>query len=712
MGRLGRSGAASLALAAVLAVQHGSARAEGPALAPWPREVRIEAEALSLGGPFQVSWSGYRDARLDRAAARFAKDIDRRAGLGPGPQGPALIIDIAASDPAANALGAKEAYVLEIGPQGAKLAAQGPDGALRGLATLRQLVRAQGAGFAVPYGRIEDGPRFAWRGLMIDPVRHFVSMPVLKRQIDMMERVKLNVLHLHVSDNEGFRVESLRYPRLTEVASHGQYYTQAEIRELVTYAADRGVRIVPEIDVPGHTGAILTAYPELSAKAFDPKNRLAMFTVAMDPTKPETYAFLQGLFEEMAGLFPDAHFHVGGDEVSPAAWSGNPQIAAYMAERDIGDAVALQDHFFGRVKVILDGLGKTAMGWEEVAHRPISDDVVVQAWRSSEATAHAAAQGNRVVVSAGYYLDLLWPGETHYGVDPLDVFAVPPNLPAEVIGPRPARPLTPEEAARVIGAEAPMWSETITEEMVEGRLWPRAILVAERFWSPAEVRDPAAAKQRLIGVQEGLRLAGLDDLGARRRMAGRLAPADAGAVETLAAATAPVRNMGRLSSVFAALRTGKPPRLPQLNAPVDIAAPDSLEAYRLEGLVERFLRGEAGAEVLLRGELTRYLDNHPRFEIAARGVGPLEAALPISQDLASLSRTGLEAVDLIAGRKRASKAWSAQAAGLIGRQHAAVAASASIPIATGGAKQPPALLLIAITPSIEKLVAAAQGGPQ
>ena len=701
---------AGAAAAAILASTAGTAAAQQLALAPWPAQVSAEAATLPVGGPFQVNWARHTDPRLERAADRFAADIQRRTGLASAGGGPILTIDVAGPDARSNALGAREAYILEVGAGGVRLTAEGPDGALRGLATLRQMLAARGEGFALPHARIEDAPRFGWRGLLIDPARHFVSLPVLKRQVDMMEQVKLNVLHLHLSDNEGFRVESLRYPRLTQIASHGQYYTQAEIRELVAYAADRGVRIVPEIDVPGHTGAILTAYPELSASPVDPKSRLALLGLAMDPTKAETYAFLRGLFAEMAGLFPDAYFHVGGDEVSPAAWATNPQIKAFMAERGLADHLALQDHFFGEVKAIIDSLGKTTMGWEEIAHKPISDDVLVQAWRSSEATSHVVGQGNRVVVSAGYYLDLLWPGEKHYGVDPLDVFATPPNLPSEVLGPRPTKPLTAREAEMVLGGEAPLWSETVTEEMVEGRIWPRAILIAERFWSQADQRDVAGAHRRLIAVHEGLRLAGLDDVGARRRMSARLAPGDAGSVETLAAATAPVRNMGRLSAVFAALRAGRPPRMPELNAPVDIAAPDSLEVYRLDGLVRAFLSGEVGVAAPLRGELQRYRDNHARFQAAARGVSALEAALPVSQDLAALAETGLEAMGYIEAGRAPDQAWVAAAAGLIGRQKDAAAASASIPVAIGGAQQPPALLLIAITPAIEQLVAVAEKG--
>lgn len=699
--RLGWAGCLALLLLAGAA----PAAATDLALAPWPVKVEAQAEALPLTGPFEVAWSGFRDPALERAVGRFQRDMARRTGLSSRDTGPKLTIAVAADDPGQLSVKAREGYVLQVAADGVRLEADGPVGVLRGLATLRQMVMARGEGFVLPVARIEDAPRFAWRGLMIDPARHFVDLETLKRQVDMMERVKLNVLHLHLSDNEGFRVESLRYPRLTEISSHGEYYSQAQIRELVTYAGDRGVRIVPEFDVPAHTGAILSAYPDLAAGPFDPRNRLSLFSLAMDPTRPETYDFLKGLFEEMSGLFPDAYFHIGGDEVSAGAWTGNPAIKRYMNEHGYADQNALQDHFFRQVKGIVDGLGKTTMGWEEVAHQPIADDVLVQAWRSSEAMGPVTAQGNRVVLSAGYYLDLLWPGMAHYAKDPADPLATPPNLPNEALpGGRPQGPLAPSQAALVLGAEAPLWSETLTQEMLESRLWPRAALLAERFWSPAEVRDEDDAARRIVPVMEGLRIQGLQDVSARRRMAARLSPADAETVEILASVTAPVRNMGRLAEVFAAVRTRRMPRMPQLNTVADLAAPDSVEVYRMFAWTDRYLEGDKAAGELLRTSLARYRDNHPRFVAAARGVGPLEAVVPVSEDVADLSRLGLEAIELREAGGRPGKAWREKADALLAKQAKAEAASASIPAVVGGAEQPPGGLLVLMTPVIARLV--------
>lgn len=698
---------AALAAAAALALFGAPARAAELFLMPWPQSVAVSNGALPLEKGLEVVWIGHREPRLDRAADRFVVDLRERTGLESSGGGPRLEIRVAAADPGFLTPAAKEAYVLSVSDAGVRIDAQGPAGALHGLATLRQLVFRGPDGFALPILTIEDAPRFAWRGLMIDPARHFVSLETLKRQIDAMEATKLNVLHLHLSDNEGFRVESLRFPRLTEVASHGQHYTQAEIRELVAYAADRGVRIVPEFDVPGHTGALLSAYPELSATPVNASDRIALMSLAMDPSQTQTYDFLAALFSEMAALFPDPYFHVGGDEVSASAWLGNPEIRAFMAEQGLDDAEQLQAHFFDQIHAIVGGLGKTVVGWEEVAAREVDDSVVVQAWRSSQAVDHITAQGNRALLSAGYYLDLLWPGIEHYAVDPLDPLATPPDRAEHVLGPAPTGPLTPGQARLVLGAEAPLWGEVVTDEMLDGRLWPRAALLAERFWSPAEVRDPFDAARRVVVVQELLRIGGLEDAASRRRMAARLAPSDAEAVEVLASATGPVRNFGRLWEVIAAVREGRRPRAPELNTLADAAAPDSVEVHRLTAAVDAYLRGDRSQAAVLRAQLAVYRDNHPRFAKAAEGVAGLEDAIPVSAELAALAQTGLEALEFLEQGRRPDREWRAAAAALLKRQETAAAASGSIPMVWSGAEQPPANLLIIAASPLARLIESA-----
>ena len=296
----------TVALAAVCAfVLLGAGPAAAVSLTPLPQSLTEHEGALPVAGRFVVTWTGCREPMLDRAAERFQRDLNRLTGVETfAAGGPALEITCAAADPGALTLEAREAYRLQVSPRGVALQADGPVGVLRGLATLRQLLETgPGGGASLPLVAIDDAPRFPWRGVMIDTARHFMSVDTIKRQIDAMEQVKLNVLHLHLSDNEAFRVESRRFPRLHEVASHGQFYTQAEIRELVAYAADRGVRVVPEFDVPGHARAMTLAYPQLAS---NPAGAPAAGLQVLNPASEDTYRFVERLFDEMADLFPDA----------------------------------------------------------------------------------------------------------------------------------------------------------------------------------------------------------------------------------------------------------------------------------------------------------------------------------------------------------------------------------------------------------------------
>jgi hexosaminidase len=273
---------------------------------------------------FSVEWLGYHNSMLDRAVLRFQNDLARRTNVDFGDPGAVqLRINCRGEDDA------RERYSLTVKDDVVLLTADGPVGVLRGLATLRQAITNVPGGFAIPAMVIDDAPRFLWRGLMIDVARHFYSLPTLKRQIDAMELVKLNVLHLHLSDNEGFRVESRLYPKLHE-GSSPEFYSQIEIRELVSYAADRGVRIVPEFDVPGHSLGMLRAYPEFASGDLEGRDYFSAMGSALNPAKPETFAFLDRLFGEMAALFPDQYFHIGGDEISGADWKANPQVQDFM----------------------------------------------------------------------------------------------------------------------------------------------------------------------------------------------------------------------------------------------------------------------------------------------------------------------------------------------------------------------------------------------
>ncbi|KSB90442.1 hypothetical protein AS593_13250 [Caulobacter vibrioides] len=692
-----------------------------PVLMPQPRQATWSHGALPIDGAFAVTWKDCADPRLPAAARRLQDDMLRLTGMAlTGRQGPSLAVTCRLA-PKGGDPRAEEAYRLTVGADGVTLEAGGALGVLRGLATLRQLVETAPPGATLAYATIDDAPRFAWRGLMIDTVRHFVSLDTIKRQIDAMERVKLNVLHLHLSDNEGFRVESRRYPKL-QTAGNGQFYTQDQMRELVAYAGERGVRIVPEFDVPGHGGAIAETYPQFTLAQPKPANAFAALDRALDPTREDTYRFLDRLLGEMAGLFPDAYFHVGGDEVSDAVWLDHPHVQAFMKAEGLASKQALEARFHQRVAAIMRKHGKTVIGWEEIAVTgTVPKNVVVQAWQTSNATAHAVRAGHRTIVSAGYYLDLLEPAAFHYQYDPLDTSAagltpaeaekgrkLSPLMAAvltDALVAKPLPPLTPDEEALVLGGEAPLWAETISDEMVDKALWPRAAAMAERFWSPREVRDADDLYRRLPTVQDQLRLQGLQDGDAQARMAARLAPGGAEPVMTLLHLVGPTRNMAHNHRILAALRGQK--IVQELNALADAAPVDSLVARQFEARAKAYAAGDRGQAAALRADLETWRANDARFQAVAKGRSALEAALPISADVAALAKAGLQAMDAAEAGKPLSQEDRTAAEAVLARIAAFEAASAR-PLFSFLGKQPPADLIIKIGPGVRALLTAAR----
>jgi hexosaminidase len=692
------------------------------ALMPEPRSIEYGDGWLNVTGSFQVEWLSYRNTVLDRAVWRFQNDVARRTGLDVGRVGAAqLRIDCRDEDKSYLTIDAREHYSMVVRDDAVVLTADGPAGVLRGLATLRQSITNTPGGFAIPAMVIDDAPRFVWRGMMIDAARHFYSLSTLKRQIDMMELVKLNVLHLHLSDNEGFRLESRLYPKLHE-GSSPEFYSQAEIRELVSYAADRGVRIVPEFDVPGHSLGMLKAYPAYASGEVEGRDYFSAMGSALNPAKPETFTFLDRLFGEMATLFPDQYFHIGGDEISGADWKANPQIQDFMRANGLKTLGEIESFFFDRVRKGVVARGKIVIGWEEVARAAIPLDVLVQTWRSSSAIARVTAKGNRVIATCGYYLDKLWPAEEHYRIDPQDPTAcgltrgqfadgkakgLPEAILAEDQVVDPSLQLSPTQQALVLGGEAALWSELVTEEMLDGRLWPGAAAIAERLWSPASVRDTADMYRRLTIVHDGLRIAGLADQANRQRMAARLAPGESQAVELLLDLVAPVRNHAH-NRMGTALLKGKKPMPQELNELADAASSDSLVARRFELDAERFVGGDRSGTAALKATLASWRNNHDRFLAVAKGNAQLEAALPISADIATLAEIGLDAVAMVESSRPADAYWRGRAKELLDRQAAAEKASASI-VQVLTMQQPPADLLISITPGILRLVEATAG---
>src|ERR1700674_787497 len=671
-----------IASAALLFTSHAVAQPQNELnLMPLPTSVQLGDGRLPVDQSFSVAVTGFKDATLERGIHRFVAELSRETGMllrqkvvdSPNPT---LLIHAVHGSERVQRLSEDESYELVISESGAKLTALSPLGILRGLQTVLQLVETTATGFSVPVVTIKDRPRFAWRGLLVDVGRHFIPLDVLKRNLDGMAAVKMNVLHWHLYDNEGFRIESKRFPRLQDEGSDGLYYTQDEIREFVAYAHDRGIRIVPEFEMPGHSRSLFAGYPELASGPGPYKIEPGGADAVMDPTREETYKFIDKLIEEMAKLFPDDYFHIGGDEVNGSQWAANPKIQAFIHSHGMKTNQDLQAYFNQRLQKILSKHRKIMMGWDEVLHPDLPKTVVVQSWRGQQSLATAAQQGYSSLLSFGYYLDLMWPASQHYAVDPMSGAAAM---------------LNPEEKSRILGGEACMWSEWITPENIDSRIWPRNAAIAERLWSPPEVQDPGSLYSRLAELSWRLEWLGLTHrsalIPALHRMAGT---DDAAALRTFAEIVEPVKDYTRMNS----LKTTWDFRGP-LNRLVDVARPESDQARHFRDSVQAYIGSgytNRAAEGEIRTLLAAWHDNdatlHPLLEQSFL----LNELAPLSEDLSTLGAAGLLALDYLDKSTASPKSWREQ-------QHALVER----------AKTPKADLLLMVVELVQQLINGSEG---
>jgi len=504
---------------------------ESLALMPWPRRVARTDQQLALTVmPAVVRWVGICTPRLERAVGRLAGRMMRLCG-GSAP----IAIDCRAASAAFPGLDDDEAYTLQIDAVEARVTAATEWGVLRGLTTLAQL-SASGGG--LPGVVINDAPRFAWRGLMVDVARHFISVATLLRTLDAMALVKLNVLHLHLTDDQAFRFDSRAFPELARQGSDGDYYTEADLIGIVNHAAELGIRVVPELDVPGHTTSWLSAHPEWGGvdEARPPSKRFAPHAACLDPSREDVYAALAQLFDDVARVFPDRCVHIGGDEVNPKWWRESAAVQAYMRAHDIADLDALHSLFNKRLADMLIERGRMLVGWDEIAHADLPRTSIVQSWRGAASRDRAIAQGFDCIFSAGYYLDFFYPADLHYAYDPespadeltgLDErVRADPRLEhirdglawARDFAGRAAVDVAPGStpSGRVLGGEACMWAELVNDEVFEGRVWGRMPAIAERLWSPRSIRDGADMYRRLASMRRLLAAYADVDLGARQ----------------------------------------------------------------------------------------------------------------------------------------------------------------------------------------------------
>jgi hexosaminidase len=649
---------------------------ERPALMPVPAKLQMGTGRFLVNTNFKIELRG-NETRVKHAVERFQASLAKITGIPlPTPDdrrtAANFIISWTASGEKVQRLGEEESYRLEITATGVRLDAPNPLGVLHGLQTFIQLVEISPEGFAAPAVLIEDRPRFPWRGLLIDVSRHFMPVEVIKRELDGMEAVKFNVLHWHLSDDQGFRVESKKFPRLQELASNGQFYTQEQIKEIIEYARDRGIRVVPEFDMPGHTTSWFVAYPQLASGPgpYEISRHFGVHDPAMDPTREQVYKFLDGFIGEMARLFPDQYFHIGGDEVNGKQWAGNPQIQRYMRVHGIKNARDLQAHFNKRLQAIVKKHGKIMEGWDEILHADLPKEVVVQSWRGQKALADAVQQGYRGMLSFGYYLDLMQPAGQHYLVDPFGGAAA--NLSAV-------------EKQRVLGGEACMWAELVNTVNIDERIWPRAAAVAERLWSAQEVRDVDDMYRRLAKLSERLEWTGLEHLRSYHLMLERLrGGTDVERLRVLADVLEPVKGYARPHMRH--YETNTP-----LNRLVDAVRPESDAARIFSNQVQRFLNKSARPDDLneMEKSLTLWRDNDQQLAPALQSNPLLQEAVPLSQTLSSVATAGLKALEYLNAGARVPAGWRQQQLDLLKQ-----------------AQAPQAELLNMVVPAVQKLVEA------
>ena len=428
-----------------------------------------------------------------------------------------------------------EGYRLTVAKDEVLIRAPHPPGVFWGLQTLRQLLPSTGfrrafvpdAAWAVPCVEIDDRPRFAWRGSHLDVGRHFMPKDWILKHLDLMALHKLNVFHWHLTEDQGWRIEIRRYPKLTAVGAwradsqlglsdgdganrrfegkpHGGYYTQADVREVVRYAADRSITVVPEIEMPGHARAALAAYPELGNTG-QPLEVATWWGVhdGVFGVHDEVFEFLQNVLDEVLELFPSRFIHIGGDEVPKEEWRASERARARGTELGLRDEDELQSWFVGRMDSWLSERGRRLVGWDEILEGGLAPGATVMSWRGEAGGIAAAKAGHDVVMAPEEptYLDHYQsadPGEplAHRGVNTLaDVYAYEP-VPNE---------LSADEAAHVLGAQGQLWTEFMPDQRhVEYMAWPRLCALSEVLWSPREARDWADFERRFATHRERL----------------------------------------------------------------------------------------------------------------------------------------------------------------------------------------------------------------
>lgn len=613
-------------------------------LMPWPQEINLQDRSFLLTKDFKVNITGNPNSRIFIGATQFVRRLDGRTGLFLEQAYLTKINEVPEAELQINIirngeikLKEDESYQLSVMSNKITINATTDLGALHGLETLLQLLQNSSTSYYFPNVSVSDSPRFIWRGLMIDAARHFQPVDVIKRNLDAMASMKMNVFHWHLADDQGWRIEMKKHPKLNELATDGSYYTQEEIKNIVKYAAERGILVVPEIDVPGHASALLAAYPEVGSKlandpAYTVKRNSGIYNSTLDPTNPKTYELLAEIFEEVCPLFPGDYFHIGGDENNGKEWNANPHIQEFKTNNKMSSNHDLQTYFNMQLIPMLKKHNKKLMGWEEIMTENMSKDAIIHAWRGTNegqaaggSLAKAAKNGYQTVLSNGFYIDLMLSVEKHYLNDP-----IPTNS-----------SLTVAEKSKILGGEAAMWSELATPLNIDSRIWPRTAAIAERLWSSSQITDLNSLHKRLKTISFRLEELGITHIRNKDVILRNISNNQSTApVNDLSNVCEPLKNYSRNGG-------GKKYRMHSpLTLFADACTADASDAYDFDKAVNSYLGNKSiENQVAVTDFFRKWIAMNVELIDLSANAPLIQPLLPMSNNLSEISKQFLLAIE-------------------------------------------------------------------
>lgn len=624
---------------------------ENLSIMPWPQSISLNEGSFTLNKDFKINITGAPNSRIFGAATRFLRRLDGRTGLFFSQdlitkvnQDPTAQLQINCDKSGKIGLYQDESYHLDIQSNKIIINATSDLGAIHALETLLQMIANNATTFYFPNSKISDFPRFTWRGLMMDVSRHFQPIDVVKRNIDALAAVKMNVFHWHLVDDQGWRIEMKKHPKLTELASDGMFYTQEEIKAIVKYADERGILVIPEIDVPGHGTAILTAYPEIGSKVvtvsggtseknvqasgfqnYSLERNAGVFSPTLDPTNPKTYQLLNEIFDEVCPLFPGDYFHIGGDENEGKDWDSNEKIQEFKKKNKLETNHDLQTYFTMKLVPMLKKHGKQLMGWEEIMTKDMSKDAIIHSWRGvnegmkpGESLVNAVKNGYKTVLSNGYYIDLMYGVDEHYLNDP---------MPKGVI-------FSDDEKTRILGGEAAMWTELASATTIDSRIWPRTAAIAERLWSAQDITDLESMHKRLAVVSIKLEELGLTHIKNKEVLFRNISNnQQADALKDFANVCEPLKGYTR----------NKGGTEYQMYSPLtlfaDVCVPDAIDAVAFSKIVDAYIidKNESNKTKVLEF-LNKWTLLYDQLSLLGQNAPLIQPVLPLAQNLSEASK--------------------------------------------------------------------------